>query len=232
MKLAVMQPYFMPYIGYFQLIAAADVFVIYDNIKYTKKGWINRNRLLLNGRDATFTLPLKRAPDALNVIERELAADFRREKLLNQFRGAYSKAPYFADVFPLLERIVMYEEDNLFRYIHHAIKCLCDVLRIGTTCLVASRVRIDHELKGTDRVIALCRSLGADVYINPIGGVKLYSKDEFRAEGIDLRFLQAAPFAYKQYDKEFVPWLSMIDVLMFNPIEKVIRQVTQGYDYV
>ena len=114
MKLAIMQPYFLPYVGYFQLIGAVDMFIIYDNIKYTKKGWINRNRMLRNGSDAMFSLPLKRDSDYLDVVKRQLAADYDRTKLLNQFKGAYLRAPFFADTFPLLERIVCHEDQNLF----------------------------------------------------------------------------------------------------------------------
>ena len=95
MRLAIMQPYFFPYIGYFQLIAAVDMFIVYDNIKYTKKGWINRNRMLQNGKDVMFSLPLKSDSDYLDVCERELAADFNRDKLLNQFKGAYRRRPVF-----------------------------------------------------------------------------------------------------------------------------------------
>src|SRR5947209_7177881 len=120
-----MQPYFLPYIGYFQLIAAVDRFVIYDHIKYTKKGWINRNRFLLNGRDAMFSVPLKKASDSLDVVERELATDFDRNKLLNQFSGAYRRAPCFDETFALLDRIVRHDDNNLFRYIHHSVTLLC-----------------------------------------------------------------------------------------------------------
>src|SRR5258705_11030314 len=100
MRLAVMQPYFFPYIGYFQLIAAVDLFIVYDNIKYTKKGWINRNRMLRNGKDVMFSVPLKNDSDYLDVCERELAADFNRDKLFNQLKGAYRGAPNFSQTFP------------------------------------------------------------------------------------------------------------------------------------
>ena len=102
MKVGIMQPYFLPYVGYFQLIAAVDLFIVYDNIKYTKKGWINRNRMLLNGTDTTFSLPLRKDSDYLNVVDRELSLDFDRHKLLNQLRGAYIRAPYFNVVWPML----------------------------------------------------------------------------------------------------------------------------------
>src|SRR6267378_6743344 len=106
MRLAVMQAYFFPYIGYFQLIAAVDLFIVYDNIKYTKKGWISRNRMLQNGKDVTFSLPLKSDSDYLNVCERELASNFNRDKLLNEIKGAYARAPYFSKTFSLLEQIM------------------------------------------------------------------------------------------------------------------------------
>ncbi|AVC45854.1 wbqC-like family protein (plasmid) [Rhizobium leguminosarum bv. viciae] len=89
MKLAIMQPYFFPYIGYFQLIHAVDKFVVYDNIKYTKKGWINRNRILRNGEDYTFSLPIKAASDSLDICDRTLSTEFDRNKLVNQIQGAY-----------------------------------------------------------------------------------------------------------------------------------------------
>jgi hypothetical protein len=218
MKLGIMQPYFMPYIGYFQLIAAVDQFILYDNIKYTKKGWINRNRMLQNGKDVMFSLPLKSGSDSLDVRGRELAADFNRDKLLNQFKGAYSRAPYFEQTFPLLENIVRFEDANLFRYIQHALVQTCGHLAIATDIRISSHVAIDHELKGQDKVIALCQASGADTYINAIGGVELYSKDDFKLRGIRLQFIRAHPFEYKQLGALFTPGLSIVDVLMFNPV--------------
>ena len=142
MRLAIMQPYFMPYIGYFQLIAAVDVFVVYDNIKYTKKGWISRNRMLQNGKDVMFSLPLKSDSDYLDVCERELAADFNRDKLLNQLNGAYRRAPYFMQTFPLVEQIVSYEDANLFRFLHHSIVKTCEHLGVTTEIRVSSDIAI------------------------------------------------------------------------------------------
>ena len=132
MKVGIMQPYFLPYIGYFQLIASVDQFIVYDNIKYTKKGWINRNRMLQNGIDVMFSLPLKKDSDSLEVVQRELAADFNRDKLLNQFKGAYRKAPYFGETMHLIERIIRFEDNNLFSYLHHSIIQICKHLGITT----------------------------------------------------------------------------------------------------
>lgn len=232
MKLGIMQPYFLPYIGYFQLLASVDQFIVYDNIKYTKKGWINRNRMLLNGTDAMFSLPLKKGPDSLDVVERELAAEFDRTKLLNQFKGAYGRAPQFELTYPVLERIVRYEDANLFRYIHHSIVRLCEHLGIKTEIRISSEVAIDHNLKSQDKVLALCKVAGADTYINTIGGVELYAKADFRIQGIDLQFIRARPFEYAQFGDAFVPWLSILDVLMFNPVERVQSQIREGYSLV
>ena len=225
-----MQPYFLPYIGYFQLIAAVDRFIVYDNIKYTKKGWINRNRMLINGMDSMFSLPLKKDSDFLDVVERELARDFDRTKLLNQFKGAYGRAPQFELTYPLLERIVRHDDGNLFRYNYHSIKRICEHLGIETEFEISSEVAIDHELKGKDKVLALCKAAGADTYINTIGGVELYSNDDFLSQGINLQFIRSQPFHYVQFDAPFVPWLSIIDVLMFNPLDAVCECIETNYE--
>ena len=232
MKLGIMQPYFLPYIGYFQLLASVDQFIVYDNIKYTKKGWINRNRMLLNGTDAMFSLPVKKGSDSLDVVERELAAEFDRSKLLNQFKGAYGRAPQFDLTYPVLERIVQHEETNLFRYIHHSIVQLCEHLSINTEIRISSEILIDHELKGPDKVLALCKATSAEKYINTIGGVELYARDDFRLQGIDLQFIKARPFEYAQFGEAFVPWLSIVDVLMFNPLNTVRALIYENYELI
>jgi hypothetical protein len=232
MKLGIMQPYFLPYIGYFQLIAAVDTFIVYDNIKYTKKGWFNRNRMLLNGSDAMFSIPLKKDSDSLDVVRRELALDFDRKKLLNQFNGAYRRAPLFEQNYPLLERIVRYQDNNLFRYIHHSISELCAHLGINTTIKISSEINIDLALKGQDKVLALCAATGADTYINSIGGIDLYSKEDFSARGIELKFIKVRPFEYVQLGAPFVPWLSIIDVLMFNSLNTVRTCINEKYELI
>ena len=227
-----MQPYIFPYIGYYQLIAAVDEFILYDNIKYTKKGWINRNRILKNGSDVMFTLPLKKGSDYLLVCERKLAADFSRVKMLNQIKGAYQQAPYFAQTFPLIERVINYEDPNLFNFLYHSIMEICKHLGIETRVVVSSSIEIDHSLKGQDKVIALCMATGARTYVNAIGGMELYSKEVFRASGIDLKFIKAKPFTYRQSGDEFIPWLSIIDVMMFNPLDVIRDCIESNYEMI
>jgi hypothetical protein len=229
MTIAIMQPYFMPYIGYWQLIGAVDAFVLYDNIKYTKKGWINRNRFLRNGVEAAFSLPLRKDSDFLDVAQRYLADSFDRENLLNQFREAYRKAPEFSSVMPLLEGIIRNPVSNLFEYIFASIRSVCEFLGIRTPLVVSSTIDCDHSLKSGERVQAICKALGADTYVNPVGGMELYSKEDFARNGIDLKFLKALPFEYSQGGSAFVPWLSILDVLMFNRKERIVSQVYNGH---
>jgi hypothetical protein len=232
MQVGIMQPYFLPYIGYFQLINAVDVFIVYDNIKYTKKGWINRNRMLQNSKDVMFSLSLKNDSDYLDVCQRELASDFNRGKLLNQFKGAYQHAPYFAQTYPLVEQIVQYEEANLFRFLHYSIAKTCEHLGISTEIRVSSKIAIDHDLKNQDKVLALCEAVGASTYVNAIGGMELYSKETFREKGIELKFIKSNPFAYPQFGDEFVPWLSIIDVMMFNPLDTIRTCISTNYELI
>ena len=229
-SLAIMQPYFFPYIGYFQLIAAVDTFIVYDNIKYTKKGWINRNRLLQNGRDVMFSLPLKNGSDSLDICERELAADFSRDRLLNQFKGAYQRAPHFDRTFSLIEQIVRFEDTNLFRFLHNSIVKTCGHLGITTEIRISSAIPADHSLKNQDRVLALCEAVGARSYVNAIGGMELYSRAAFAEHDIELKFIRSKPFAYAQFGNEFVPWLSIIDVMMFNSVEDLSGVINNGFE--
>ena len=227
-----MQPYFLPYVGYFQLIRSVDLFIVYDNIKYTKKGWINRNRMLQSGKDVMFTLPLESDSDYLAVCERALAADFNRDRLLNQFKGAYRRAPFFAQTFPLIEQIVRHEDMNLFRFLHNSIVKTCAHLGITTEIRISSGVAIDHDLKNQDKVLALCEAVGANIYVNAIGGMELYSKETFRERGIDLKFIRSKPFEYPQFGDMFVPWLSIVDVMMFNPLDTIQTCIASNYELI
>ena len=231
MKVGIMQPYFLPYIGYFQLIASVDKFVIYDNIKYTKKGWVNRNRMLQNGTDKIFSVALAKASDRLDIVERELSSDFNRQKLLSQFRGCYLKAPYFEDVWPLIESIVSFQDDNLFRYIQNSIVLICDYLDIDTKIIVSSSVAADHDLVSQDRVLSICESVYADTYVNPIGGLELYSTDEFASKGCELKFIKTNTIEYMQFGDSFLPGLSILDVLMFNSLDEC-GHLLKEYDLV
>ncbi len=213
-----MQPYFLPYLGYFQLINACDSFVVYDNIQFTKKGWIHRNRMLLNGKDMMFTLPLKSDSDYLNVDQRFLGENYEKEKnkILGQVRSAYAKAPNFKTAYPIIEDIFNDAERNLFAFIFNALRKINNYLNISTPLIVSSTINIDHGLKGKYKVMEIIKKLGADTYINPIGGMELYDKQEFATNGLALEFHKMKPVVYPQFSNEFIPYLSILDVMMFN----------------
>lgn len=160
MKLAIMQPYLFPYIGYFQLISAVDEFIVYDNIQFTKKGWINRNRILVNGLDAYITLPLKKDSDYLDIKDRYLSDEWpvERKKLLNRITESYRKAPQYTIVFPIIEKIILSEEKNLFQFILNSLNIINEYLEIKTPLVISSSISIDHHLKAEKKVMALCKA--------------------------------------------------------------------------
>jgi hypothetical protein len=229
MKIAIMQPYFFPYIGYFQLIKAVDEFVIYDNIQFTKKGWINRNRILVNQSDDYISIPLKKESDYLNVNQRYLSDTFSidRKKMLNKIVESYRKAPQFEPVFAVFEKCLMIDELNLFDFIHHSLKESLKYLSISTKITVSSTIEIDHQLKSEEKVLAICKAQNASTYINSSGGIELYNKERFEQNGIKLQFQKSNSINYLQYKNEFVPWLSIIDVMMFNSLDEINGMLDQ-----
>lgn len=222
MKLAIMQPYFLPYIGYFQLINAVDIFVIYDNIEFTKKGWMNRNRILVNEKDEYITVPLKKDSDFLKVYQRELAVTYIKDrvKIIAKIAEVYKKAPHYNAVMPMIEDIFMFNSHNLFDFILNSLKKFCDYLEVTTDIVVSSSLQIDHSLKSQSKVIAICNELKATTYVNAIGGLELYNDEEFINNDIQLNFIKTLSITYNQFGENFIPWLSIIDVVMFNSREE------------
>jgi hypothetical protein len=230
MTIGIMQPYFLPYIGYWQLVNAVDRFVVYDNIKYTKKGWINRNRFLMNGRAEYLTIPLERASDFLDIRERWIKRSNWGVKKWDDLRSLqmlYHRAPYFKETFPVLENIITHPNHNLFAFIYNSICEIKQYLDIKTPLIISSTVAVDHTLRAQDKVIAICEGLEATKYINAIGGIELYNKEEFKKRNIELNFIKADPIEYKQQHDAFVPWLSILDVMMFNSKEDIKEMLNQ-----
>jgi hypothetical protein len=225
MTLAIMQPYFFPYIGYFQLINSVDEFVIYDNIQFTKKGWINRNRILFNSNDEYITIPLKKDSDFLNINQRFLADTWTidRRKLLNRITESYRKSPYFHPTLSLVEKCLVSDKLNLFDFLFNTLTETSNYLDISTKFTLSSSLNIDHNLKSEEKVLSMCKNLHATKYINPIGGLNLYSKTIFEQNSIQLKFLRSNPIHYSQFTNEFLPWLSIIDVMMFNSKNEILN---------
>lgn len=232
MKTGIMQPYFFPYIGYFQLINYVDKFVIYDNIEYTKKGWINRNRFLKKDTAAFFSIPLKKDSDFLTINQRYLSLTWNDDKIkiLNQIKNDYKKAPYFNDTINLFEMCLNTSKVNLFDFIYNSLVTICNYLDIKTEIIISSSLQYSIELKSTEKVIAICKELNTLEYLNSEGGMALYDKNYFAKSNLNLKFLKSKNIEYKQFENEFIPFLSILDILMFNPKEKVLDMINNGFE--
>ncbi len=231
--IAIHQPYFFPYIGYWQLIHAVDRFVICDDVNYIKNGWINRNRLLLNNEPAYLTVPLHQASQNKKICELGLQSlPDPRDKLAHRIAVAYRKAPYFSEVYPVIEELIRHEAGNLSDYLAYQLQTLSRFLGISTEFVVSSRIYGNNELRGQDRVIDMCKLEDATTYVNAPGGRELYDTGTFSSAGIDLRFLIPRPMNYRQWDAAFTPNLSIIDVMMFNSRQKILADFLGAFDLI
>lgn len=228
MKLAIMQPYFFPYLGYIQLMAAADVFVFYDNVQFIKGGWINRNRILGPGGVQMISLQTQGA--SANKLINEVGIGQNQTKLLRTVEQSYARAPFADEIMPFIKDCMEFPEQNLSRFLQNSLTALAGLLKLETRFIVASQTGVDMSGSATDKVLAYCQSLGAQVYINAEGGRRLYDVADFAAHDIDLKFLVPTPVAYvqKRADLPFEPNLSIIDVLMSVGIEGT-RGLLAGY---
>lgn len=229
MTLGIMQPYFMPYIGYWQLMAAVDKYVVYDDVNYIKGGWVSRNNILLDGERHMFTITLNGASPNKLFNEITIRDDFH--KFFRMLESAYKKAPYYQPAMALLERICKCPNRSLGEFMLHSFRSVLDYLDIHTELLLSSSIQKDNSLHGKDKVKHICHILGADTYYNAIGGQSLYDKQEFLQDGINLYFLQTNDIQYPQFHNDFVANLSIIDVLMFNSPEQT-RQLLTRYSLI
>lgn len=225
-----MQPYFFPYIGYWQLINAVDKYVIYDDVNFIKRGWINRNKILMNGESKLINIQMRKVSQNKLINEIEVLGNFiYKKKLLKTLEICYKKTPYYKDVFPVIESILTLNEKNLARYLEFSIRRVSEYLSIDTEFIVSSMITKNNNLRGQEKIIEICKVLGADEYINSIGGQNLYSSSDFVTKGIRLKFLQTGDIEYKQFKSEFVPNLSIVDVMMFNEPRQINKMLD---DYV
>lgn len=220
MKLGIMQPYFMPYIGYFQLMKAVDKYVVYDDVNYIKGGWANRNHILINGEKEMFTVTLQKASPNKLFNEIVIGDDFK--KLMKTLQMNYSRAINFDQTMVLMERIISFPNKQLAVFIANSFREILSYLSVETEILMSSEIPKDNSLRGKDKIIQICEILDADTYYNAVGGKNLYDQEEFREHGITLNFVDSLPQVYSQlHTREFVSGLSMIDVLMNNTKDKV-----------
>ncbi len=211
-----MQPYFLPYIGYFQLIAASDLFVIYDEAQYMKGGWVNRNRILLNGEAHWLTLPVEHSPIETPIDRKRYQLSPETVQRLKQLlRAAYGRAPMAASGFALVDEILAFPDLSVARFNEHALRAVCRALGIGTTLVRASELDRDRSLRGREAVVDIATRVGATRYLNAPGGIGLYEPEPFAERGMSLNFLMPRPSPYMQFADTPLPNLSILDELMF-----------------
>lgn len=232
MKLAIMQPYIFPYIGYFQLIKAVDKFVLYDDVNFINRGWINRNRILVNGKDSMFTIPLKDASQNKLINEIDVNWDNNwKSKFLKTIEQSYKKASFYAEILPIIEKTIEIDGGQFSQIIEQNLRLICEYLAIETEIITSSAIYQNTDKKAQERILDICLQEKANHYINPIGGLELYDKDVFAKEDMTMNFIKSKSVEYKQLKNDFVPWLSIIDVLMFNSKEE-INKFLDNYELV
>ncbi|MFE8073400.1 WbqC family protein [Marinobacteraceae bacterium S3BR75-40.1] len=225
MKVAVMQPYLFPYIGYFQLINAADVFIVYDDVDYINRGYINRNRILSPSGVIRFTVPVPGASQNKKISDLEFSPDVK--KVVRAIEHSYAKAPFFEYVLPIVKNILENKERSIAALCIKSFEDIYNYLDIPQRIIKASELEYDRSADAKDRLIALTRKFEGDIYINAPGGRELYSKSYFKERNVELKFLRPLPVEYDQRKGEFVPNLSIIDVLMHCPPREVVRLLNQ-----
>ncbi|MHA1381944.1 MAG: WbqC family protein [Candidatus Helarchaeota archaeon] len=224
MKLAIMQPYLFPYIGYFQLINAVDKFIILEDVNFINRGWINRNYILVNGKKNLFTVPLEKASQNKLIKDTHIVSDTKwKINFLKTIKFSYSMAPYFKNIYPIIQIIINNKEYNLSKFIYYSLIKITEYLNIKTKIVPSSEIYRNNHLKGQYRILDICKKEKANHYINPPGGQELYERDLFEKNGIKINFIKTNYFFYKQINNEFVPNLSILDILMFNSKDQIYQ---------
>jgi len=212
MRVAIMQPYFFPYAGYFRLFTRADLFVVLDTVQFPRRGWVHRNRLLnATGEPAWVTLPLARSPRHATIAEQRFSDDAagRLRARLRSFPVCDGGAAEsrFTSLFDCDERVV--------DYLVRQLRGVCELLGITTPLVEASGLDINPALRGANRLRAIAHAVGADTYVNAPGGRMLYDAAEFERDGIDLEFLP--DYAGNR--------ISVLQRLLTEPLDKLRAQI-------
>jgi len=227
-KVGIMQPYFLPYIGYWQMMNLVDQYVLYDDVNYINRGWINRNRILVNGKIQYIRLPLQGASQNKLICDLNVCQNIKfANKDLRTIELAYRKAPYFETIFPLIVKIYKFDGEKIVDYIRNSFEIICGYLHIETKLILSSSLKKDKSLHGQDKILAICEELNATEYYNAMGGQKLYSHNEFEKRGITLKFLETKKIEYCQFGNLFQENLSILDVMMFNSKQNIHQYLNE-----
>ncbi len=225
-KIAIMQPYIFPYLGYFQLINSVDEFVFYDDVNFIKNGWINRNKILLRNEEFMLTIPCVKISSNKLINEVIIIEDKEPlEKVLKTIKMAYCNAPFFDIVYPMIEQRIMKPNVNVSDMAIGSINDVLNYLEIDKIICCSSELIYNHNNNAQDKIISICKYLGANEYINMVGGRGLYNNSDFLMQNISLKFLKPILPTYKQFTNDFIGGLSIIDVLMFNSKAEIIQML-------
>jgi hypothetical protein len=213
-SIAIMQPYFLPYLGYWKLMNEVDTFVVYRDIKFSKGGWINRNQLMLDGKVEWFTIPLNKANDAAMISDRQISSSWpkSRESLLRRIDLNYKRSEFFEEIRPWMLRIFRHDATSLSEFLKFSILETHGLLALNSTVIEENEVGSFASLKGQERVLAICEALKASHYLNPQGGKTLYSSDAFLSQGVQLAFQEPVSILGVPLDEGVAP-LSILDTL-------------------
>ncbi len=227
-RTVVMQPYVFPYLGYFQLFHACDRFVLLDDVAFIRQGWINRNRILVNGAPHLFTIPVSGQSSFITIHDTQLAPDTGwKRKLLRTIDQAYRKAPCHAAAMPLVEQVITTMEGSIADGAALSLRAVLEYLGLDRPMQRSSEMQLPVDLRAQERVIAICKEVGTSTYINASGGRPLYQAEAFAAHGMELRFLGMGEVTYVQGNSEFQPALSIVDVLMWKTRDQVRELLTR-----
>ena len=228
MKLAIMQPYFFPYIGYFSLLEAADLFVIFDTVQFQRKSWMTRNKIItVKGESTYIKLPVKKAP--LNTLINQVLINHEidwKTTLFNQLL-VYKKAPFYTKTMDIVGNILNTDTNKLIDLNKNSLLQIANYLKLDCEISVFSEMGLTvKEVNNADEwALNISKALNAGEYINSPGGVSFFNKQKYKDHEIALRFIKNNLKRYKQYHLDFVPGLSIIDVMMFNSVEEIHKML-------
>lgn len=230
-SIAIMQPYFFPYLGYFQLLYAVDEFIFLDDVKFIKRGWINRNKFLTNmGEVKYITIPVKSETTDKDVLEvKTVLGEGKQIELLNKMSEWYSKAPYFDHVFPIFEQAVLHESEFLCDLSMLSIQKTAEYLGLVKSFDRSSRIQNSKNFRRANRIIQISREKNVKNYINAPSGKEIYDIDYFKERGIQLKFLVPGQVKYCRFGQQFSDSLSILDIMMFNSPETIRNKIIPKY---
>lgn len=228
MKIAVMQPYFFPYIGYYQLAYEVDKFIFFDDVNFIKKGYISRNSVLLNGARKDFSVPVLKISQNRKIVEHNYVGDF--SEFINLMQRAYAEAPFYRQIMPIISEVVYDADLNVARKNAKTIIYVFEYLGLSRKFCFSSQLGLNDQEKGQDRILKICEKLKANEYKNAIGGRHLYDFETFQNSGIHLNFIKTNEIIYNQgLNKNFEKNLSIIDILMNCEKERVVSMLKDYY---